>query len=223
MRLIGGGNGVDEIKSGDTFSSFDEFRKRFEYWCQAKCFPMKIGGSEKLANSTPAFPYKMVRYLCKHAGKPRVRGQAKRPVQQYLATGCEAVVRIHLDSTGQKYVVTKVSTEHNHMISSDTLGMYASNRTLSNEEIDEIKPFLDMKVKAKEIKNYLTSKTGKKVITKDILNVKQKVSSEQIKGRTQGEILSDMLNELTKKDPNGITILQSDENNDFDFLFFSNF
>ena len=220
IRLIGGGSENYEIKSGDTFSSFDEFRNKFEIWCQDKCFPMKIGGSEKLPNSSPAFPYKMVRYLCKHAGKPRSRGQAKRPVQQYLATGCEAVVRIHLDSTGQQYVVTKVSTEHNHMISSDNLGMYASNRTLNNEEISEIKSFLDMKVKTKEIKNYLTSKTGKRVITKDILNVKQKFSSEQVNGRTQGEILSDMLNEQTRKDPNGTTILQTDENNDFDFLFF---
>ena len=45
----------------------------------------------------------------------------KRPVQQYLATGCGAVVKIHLDSTGQKYVVTKAATKHNHMISSDNL------------------------------------------------------------------------------------------------------
>ena len=59
----------------------------------------------------------------------------------------------------------------------------------------EIKSFIDMKVKTKEIKNYLTSKTGKRVITKDILNVKQKFSSEQVNGRTQ-------------------------DNNDFDFLFF---
>ena len=58
------------------------------------------------------------------------------------------------------------------------------------------------------------------MITKDILNVKQKFSSEQVNGRTQGEILSDMLNEQTRKDPNGTTILQTDSNNDFDFLFF---
>ena len=63
------------------------------------------------------------------------------------------------------------------MISSDNLGMYASNRTLNNEEISEIKSFRDMKVRTKGIKNYLTSKTGKRMITKDILNVKQKFSS----------------------------------------------
>lgn len=54
---------------------------------------MKIGGSEKLANSSPSYPYKSMRYVCKHYGKPRVRGQTKRPVQQYYASGCEAVLR----------------------------------------------------------------------------------------------------------------------------------
>ena len=57
IRLIDVGNEYDEIKSGDTFSSFDEFRNKFEIWCQDKCFPMKIGGNEILPNSSPAFPY----------------------------------------------------------------------------------------------------------------------------------------------------------------------
>ena len=51
--------------------------------------------------------------------------------------------------------------------------MYSSNRRLSDEEIEEIKPFLDMKVSAIEIKSYLTTKTDKQVQTKDIINVKK--------------------------------------------------
>ena len=151
---------------------------------------------KKLIKGTPTHPYKTVRYQCKHKGKPKLRGKAQRPVQQYLASGCESVLRIHIDSTGKQYVVTKESIDHNHMISTGTLGMYASNRTLNNEEIEEIKPFLDMKVSTKEIQRYLTTKTGKRVITKDMVNVKRKVSSEFIDGRTQEEILSDMLNDL---------------------------
>ena len=81
IRLIGGGNESYKMKSGDMFSSFNEFRNKFEIWYQDKCLPMKIGGSQKLPNSSPAFPYQMVRFLCKRAGKPRSRGQAKRLVQ----------------------------------------------------------------------------------------------------------------------------------------------
>ena len=96
--------------------------------------------------------------------------------------------------------------------------MYASNRTLNNEEISVIKSFIDMKVKTKEIKKYLTSTAGKRVITKYILNGKQTFSSEQVYSRTQGEILFDMLDEQTSKNPNGTRILQTDENNYFDFF-----
>ena len=39
----------------------------------------------------------------------------------------------------------------------------------------EIKSFLDMKVKTKELKKYLTSKTGKRVITKIYSQCKAKV------------------------------------------------
>ena len=98
--------------------------------------------------------------------------------------------------------------------------MYSSNRRLNDEEIEEIKPFLDMKVSTKEKKSYLTTKSGKKVQTKDIINVRKKINHEKLNGRTQVEVLSDMLNQLVDKDPNSTTILQSDENNDFDILFF---
>lgn len=81
---------------GDTFASYSEFREKFDSWCMRHGFPMKVGGSEKIANSTPAHPYSSLRYVCKHYDKPRIRGDAKRPVQQYLATGCEAVLRLHL-------------------------------------------------------------------------------------------------------------------------------
>ena len=45
----------------------------------------------------------------KHYGKPRIRSEGKRPVQQYFATGCSAVLRLHLDSNGEKYKVTNSS------------------------------------------------------------------------------------------------------------------
>ena len=71
--------------------------------------------------------------------------------------------------------MTKAATEYNHMISSDNLGMYASNRTLNDDESSEIRSFLDTKVKTKEIKNYLTSKTGKKSDYKRYSQCKAKV------------------------------------------------
>ena len=93
----------------------------------------------------------------------------------------------------QIYVVTKIPTEHNHIISLDNLGRMSVLEHLIMKK-------LVIKVKTKEIKNHLRSKI--KVITKDILNVKQNISSKQVNGRSQGEILSGMLNEQTRKDTN---------------------
>ena len=44
---------------------------------------------------------------------------------------------------------------------------------------------------------------------------KIKINHEKLNGRTQ-EVISDMLNQLVDKDPKSTTILQSDENIDFD-------
>ena len=49
------------------FSSFDEFKTKYDPWCAAHGFAMKIGGSEKQVNGTPTHPYKSIRYQCKHA------------------------------------------------------------------------------------------------------------------------------------------------------------
>ena len=216
-RQVGGGNPDVTLNQGDTFKSYDEFKNKFDTWCAVNGYPMKVGGSEKLANSK--HPYKSVKFQCKHYGKPRIRSNAQRPVQQYLASGCTAIVRIHLDSSEEIYKVTKLSTEHNHEISPQNLPMYSKNRTLSVDEIEEIKPFIEMKVDTKNIRQYVSSKFGKTVINKDINNVKQKLTTEKVNGRTQGKILEDVLDELTEKDSNATTYIEVDENQDLDLLF----
>ena len=178
---------------------------------------MKVRGSEKLAGGK--HPYKSVKFLCKHYGKPRVRGNAKRPVQQYLASGCEAVCRLHLHSQGKEYKITKLYAEHNHPISPDNLPMYSRNRTLNKTEIDEITPFIEMNVETKNIRQYVSTKFGKTVINKDINNVKQKFTKEKVNGRSQGKILDDVLNELTQSDSNATTYLEIDEDRNLELLF----
>ena len=72
----------------------------------------------------------------KHYSKPRKRSEGKRPVQQYFATGCcLAILRLHLDSNGEKYKVTELIFDHNHPISALTLPVYFKNRTLMADEI----------------------------------------------------------------------------------------
>ena len=138
ISLICGGNCFPEINTGGRFSSFDELKRKSDSCCAGHGFAMKIDGNEKLINDTTTHPHKSIRYQCKHAGKQRIRGNAKIPVQHNLASGCEAVLRLHLDSTGEQYVVTKLSTYHYNILSSSTLGMYSSNKRLNNDGIEEI-------------------------------------------------------------------------------------
>ena len=131
----------------------------------------------------------------KHYGKPKIKSEGKRPVQQYLAAGCAAVLRHFLilinDSNGETYKVTKLILDRNHYVSAHTLPMYFRNRTLTEDEIHEIKPFIEMTVETKSIRQYVSSKIGESVINKDISNAKQKEKTEKVTGRSQGKMLRD--------------------------------
>ena len=48
---------------------------------------MKTHSSKKMAEETvslPDFSSQQIRFTCKHVGKPRVRGEGKRPIQAYM-------------------------------------------------------------------------------------------------------------------------------------------
>ena len=98
----------------------------------------------------------------KHYGKHKIKIEGKRLVQQYLATGCSAVLRHFLilinDSNGEKYKVTKLIFDHNHPVSAHTLPMYSKNRTLTEDKIHEIKPYIEMNVETKSIRQYVSLK-----------------------------------------------------------------
>ena len=139
----------------------------------------------------------------KHYGKPKIKSEGKRPVQRYLATGCSAVLRHFLilinDSNGEKYKVTKLILDHNHPVSAHTLQMYFKNRNLTEDEIHEIKPFIEMNVETKSIRQYVSSKIGESVINKDISNAKQKEKTEKVEDHKVKCLEIDVLNELTQK------------------------
>ena len=59
--------------------------------------------------------------------------------------------------------------------------MYSKNRTLTADEIHEMKPFIEMNVETKSISQYVSSKVGESVINKDISNAKQKENKKKKK------------------------------------------
>ena len=75
--------------------------------------------------------------------------------------------------------------------------MYSKNRTLREDEIHEIKLFIEMNVETKRIRQYVSSKIGESVINKDFSNAKQKEKTEIVTGRSQGKMLRDRCTEWT--------------------------
>ena len=80
---------------------------------------MKTDSSKKVDDKSidhSKFPFQQIRFTCKHAGKPRMRGQGKRPLQAYLPCECPMFLRLKLDVNRMKYVITKLETNHKHTI-----------------------------------------------------------------------------------------------------------
>ena len=89
------------LSEGQVFKSFKEFKCKFDAWCAQNNHPMKTDSCKKKTEDKSLcqsdFPFQQIRFTCKHSGKPRIRGQGKRPVQAYLPCECPMVLRLKLD------------------------------------------------------------------------------------------------------------------------------
>ena len=189
-----------KIVEGQTFSSYDEFSISYDDWCTTNNHPMKTDSSKKNDEESNLFPYRQIRFSCKHAGKARIRGEGKRPVQAYFACECPVVLRLMYDSKGKNYTVSKLVDEHNQTTSKSEYKHYTTNRKLNDDEFGDVKALIDLQVETKNIKTYMREKkTGKVVQSKDISNIKQTVVREKEAGLTKGQLLAAALNELSEK------------------------
>ncbi|TKR68176.1 hypothetical protein L596_024192 [Steinernema carpocapsae] len=114
------------------FHSFEDFERVFEHWKNTKFHPFRVASSEKMVESPlgDTFKYRYIVYHCKHYGKPRMRGQGKRPNQNYLPCGCGAMLRLNYQAQEKALRLTTLIDEHNgHEVSKDAyLRALASSR-----------------------------------------------------------------------------------------------
>ena len=212
---------VEKVKlfQGQTFDTFDDFKTEFDVWCQQNNHPMKTDSSQKSdEGSTSQFPFRQIRYTCKHSGKPRARGNGKRPVQAYLACECPVSLRLVLDAKNKNYKIKKMLDVHNHTTSSGELKHYSTSRRLETNEKEDIKALIDLNVETKNIKSFIREKTGKAVQTKDINNVKLQAVKEKEGGLSKGDLLGNMLKELTVK-RQATTLVEVDDTRNVDLVY----
>ena len=144
---------VVQLVEGQTFSSYEEFKNEFDTWCDQNNHPMKTDSSVKNDEESLSFPYRQIRFACKHAGKPRIRGEGKRPVQAYLACECPVVLRLKIDPKVEKYKITKLIDAHNHTTSKGEFKHYTAIRKLNDTQRDDIKALIDLQVETKKYQN----------------------------------------------------------------------
>ena len=66
-----------KLFQGQTFDTYEDFKSKCKVWCVQNSHPMRTDRSQK--NDSPSqFPFRQIRFTCKHSGKPRSRGNGKR-------------------------------------------------------------------------------------------------------------------------------------------------
>ena len=65
---------------GQKFDTYEDFKSKYEVWCVQNSHPMRTDSSQKNDEDSPSqFPFRQIRFTCKHSGKPRSRGNGKGP------------------------------------------------------------------------------------------------------------------------------------------------
>ncbi|KAG0430941.1 hypothetical protein HPB47_022240 [Ixodes persulcatus] len=163
-----------ELLSTNEISDFDaceegltsELVLKNVFWCSTDIVLKNYCGKKlKFAN---------VIYTCKHGGATRATGTGIRPHQRTMKRDCPAKVVVAARRSGvQQLEITELKTEHNHEVSYEIFRTYPECRQLSAEEVDFVKPLMELNVLPSLIVEKLKERSGKAVIAKDLYNLRR--------------------------------------------------
>ena len=107
---------------------------------------------------------------------------------------CGFKIRIKASPNGQKLVVADVVKIHNHEVTKSFFELLPSQRKLDKETKKKAKEMLDVKANKKMVQQYLTEKTGKVVLLKDVHNMQASEVRQKIKPQEELQQLCSWLN-----------------------------
>lgn len=90
-----------------------------------------------------------------------------------MKTDCMMKIKVSLLADGQHLSIEDMNLNHNHEVSEQLYKHLPRQKRLNAEEKEEIDNLLQLKCDKKLVKDYISDKTGKIVILKDIQNMKQ--------------------------------------------------
>ncbi|XP_077514577.1 uncharacterized protein LOC144125233 [Amblyomma americanum] len=172
------------IKLGATFDTFGEFENEFRKF-QAQNNVLFVSKSTRSiagpnAHLSPGLErfkqelkYSHAVYVCKHAGSARVSGTGMRPQQRTMKKQCPALLVLVARRKKQILEITKLDLSHNHEVSAEIYQSYPERRRLTEEERNYVQHLLELHVPPRTIIEKLYEKYGKKVMAKDIHNLKR--------------------------------------------------
>ncbi|XP_045594894.2 uncharacterized protein [Procambarus clarkii] len=121
--------------------------------------------------------YFTVTYSCVHYGNYRSKGKGVRPNRGYLACGCEFLISAKYSDKLNGLFISKKNLIHNHKLNVKTAHLYARNRCLNSQQLQEVSDILRMNPSNKELQAFLHNKFGKAVTLRDCVNLKARVKA----------------------------------------------
>lgn len=213
---------MDEGAKFDSFVEFDRAFRDFQVTTNT-LFVTKARKTVNIVNSRLSadltkldakLKFANITYACKHGGAVRKTGSGIRPQQRTMKKDCTAKIIVSARRASQQLEVTAVNLEHNHEVSPETYKAYSECRQLNEEEVNFVRPLIELNVRPSLIVEKLRQETGKAVIAKDIHNLKC-----ARRGQDEATQLMEELNYCKAK--YGAKVLPiTDENKELQILFF---
>nr|CAI5833087.1 unnamed protein product [Callosobruchus analis] len=127
---------------------------------------------KKCNNANRDLIYYLLTYACYKGGQNfKSRGEGKRKCSTFR-DDCPMRLTFRLSPDGQKLILTKVENTHNHDLDKTMFSLLPKQRRLNTDEKKEILRLKTLKCSKALVKDYMQSKTGKKLSLSDISNVR---------------------------------------------------
>ena len=168
----------------------------------------------RVAIANPALKYYQMKLSCKFGGKPVEKRDNRQRKTKSFRQGCPFEVYLSLSLDGQALVVASVSDSHNHFLSKQLHKHLPRQRTLPNDIREEMEVAIKLKANNKLLQQKIENTTGKKVIFKDIYNIKARTKADMNRNDIEA-----VMSFLREKDGSRSEVIVDSEN-DFKGLFY---
>ena len=156
-----------------------------------------------------------------HYGEPRKRGKGIRPTQHHFALQCPAELYISYDHNVKKFIVKKCNLNHCHPVGREILPHYPFKRRLDSDQMKEVQSIVALGPKLKLVRQYILKQFGKKVILKDLQNVRSKAKLQAKGSCNEAQITINRLEEEMQKDRGSKGGVIANEANELTILYYA--